>query len=65
MQLARYLRTALTLLLFGGMVCLLFWLVPPESRGGAFTAGVAALSSLGAYAAGKSAYEKKYTEPPK
>jgi hypothetical protein len=52
-------RTVLALLLFGGMVVWIVGLCPREARAGIATAAFIAISTLGAYAAGKSAYEKK------
>jgi hypothetical protein len=50
-------RTAATLLLFGAMVLGALILCPRETRAGVAPAAIAALSSLGLYAAGKSAWE--------
>jgi hypothetical protein len=50
-------RTVLTLLLFGGMVLLALWFCPEAARAGVAPVAIGALSSLGLYAAGKSAFE--------
>lgn len=51
-------RTAGTLLLFGVMVLAAMFLCPADARAGIAPVAIGALSSLGLYAAGKSAFEK-------
>jgi hypothetical protein len=51
-------RTVGTLLLFGAMMLAAMWLCPEAARAGIAPVAIGALSSLGLYSAGKSAFEK-------